>query len=211
MTAMSRQIGSVRIALAPLGRTWARAKKKIRSLASIDDRYVQTDWLRANRSGSHWAELGREPRRKFGASLALMTAVSRQIGSVRIALLHWAELGREPRRKFGASQALMTAMSRQIGSMRSLCSIGQNLDESQEENSEPRWHWFALHHWRLWLSWDYTTSSRYPFQHHSSPFADHVHWRPGVDNKFSFLRFQRWCRQAPIFRRREECCSFMLL
>ena len=42
-------------------------------------------------------------------------------------------------------------------------------------------------------------------------FADHVHWRAGVDNKFSFLRFKTWCRQAPIFRRWEECCSFMLL
>ena len=42
-------------------------------------------------------------------------------------------------------------------------------------------------------------------------FADHMHWRAGVDNKFSFLRFQRWCRQAPIFRRWEECCSFLLL
>ena len=42
-------------------------------------------------------------------------------------------------------------------------------------------------------------------------FADHVHWHSGVDNKFSFLRFQRWCRQAPIFRRWEECCSLMLL
>ena len=58
MTAMSRQIGSVRIALAPLGRTWARAKKKIRSLASIDDRYVQADWLRANRFGSIGQNLG---------------------------------------------------------------------------------------------------------------------------------------------------------
>ena len=37
-------------------------------------------------------------------------------------------------------------------------------------------------------------------------FADHVHWRAGVDNKFSFLKFKSWCRQAPIFRRWEECC-----
>ena len=42
-------------------------------------------------------------------------------------------------------------------------------------------------------------------------FADHVHWRSGVNNKFSFLRFQRWCRHAPIFRRWEECCSLVLL
>ena len=32
-------------------------------------------------------------------------------------------------------------------------------------------------------------------------FADHVHRRSGVDNKFSFLRFKMWCRQAPISRK----------
>ena len=32
-------------------------------------------------------------------------------------------------------------------------------------------HAFALLHWLLWLSWDSTISSRYPFQHHSSPFC----------------------------------------
>ena len=37
-------------------------------------------------------------------------------------------------------------------------------------------------------------------------FADYMHRRSGVDNKFSFLRFKSWCRQAPIFRRWEECC-----
>ena len=42
-------------------------------------------------------------------------------------------------------------------------------------------------------------------------FADHMHWRTGVDNKFSFLRFKIWGKQAPIFRRWEECCHFMLL
>ena len=42
-------------------------------------------------------------------------------------------------------------------------------------------------------------------------FADHMHRRAGVDNKFSFLRFKIRCRQAPFFRRWEECCSFMLL
>ena len=42
-------------------------------------------------------------------------------------------------------------------------------------------------------------------------FADHVHWRSGVDNKFSFLRFESWCRQTPIFRRWEECCFVFLL
>ena len=39
-------------------------------------------------------------------------------------------------------------------------------------------------------------------------FADHVHWRTGVDNKFSFLRFQSWCRQAPIFWRWEWMLLF---
>ena len=42
-------------------------------------------------------------------------------------------------------------------------------------------------------------------------FTDHMHWRTGVDNKFSFLRFKIWSRQALIFWRWEECCSFMLL
>ena len=37
-------------------------------------------------------------------------------------------------------------------------------------------------------------------------FADHVHRRSGVNNKFSLLRFKIWWRrQAPIFRRWEEC------
>ena len=37
-------------------------------------------------------------------------------------------------------------------------------------------------------------------------FADHMHRRSGVDNKFSFLRFKGWWRrQTPIFRRWEEC------
>ena len=38
-----------------------------------------------------------------------------------------------------------------------------------------------------------------------------MHSRAGVDNKVSFLRFQRWCRQAPIFRGRKKCCFFLLL
>ena len=38
-------------------------------------------------------------------------------------------------------------------------------------------------------------------------FADHVHWRSGVDNKFSFLKFKTWGKLAPIFRKWEECCS----
>ena len=37
-------------------------------------------------------------------------------------------------------------------------------------------------------------------------FADHVHRRSGVDNKFSFLWFNCWWRRwTPIFRRWEEC------
>ena len=42
-------------------------------------------------------------------------------------------------------------------------------------------------------------------------FADHMHRLAGVDNKFSFLRFKIWCRQAPVFRRWEECCFVLLL
>ena len=42
-------------------------------------------------------------------------------------------------------------------------------------------------------------------------FADHMHRRAGVDNKFSFLRFKIWCRLAPIFRMWEECCFVFLL
>ena len=41
----------------------------------------------------------------------------------------------------------------------------------------------------------------------NSADADHVHRRSGVHNKSSFLMFKSWwCRQAPIFRRWEECC-----
>ena len=43
-------------------------------------------------------------------------------------------------------------------------------------------------------------------------FADHVHRRSGVYNKYCFLRFKCWsCRQAPIFWRWEECCFIFLL
>ena len=41
-------------------------------------------------------------------------------------------------------------------------------------------------------------------------FANHMHRRSGVDNKFSFLRFKSWCRQTPIFRKWEECCFVFL-
>ena len=36
------------------------------------------------------------------------------------------------------------------------------------------------------------------------------HRRSRVDNKFSFFRFKIWCRQAPIFRRWQECCFIFL-
>ena len=42
-------------------------------------------------------------------------------------------------------------------------------------------------------------------------FADHVHWRSGVDNKFSSFRFKSWFKQASIFWRWEECCFVLLL
>ena len=63
--------------------------------------------------------------------------------------------------------------------------------------------------------YDYRRTTRFRQNIHLSItqviFADHVHWRSGVDNKFSFLKLKSWCRQAPVFRKREECCSFMLL
>ena len=42
-------------------------------------------------------------------------------------------------------------------------------------------------------------------------YADHMHWRSGVHNKFSFLRYKIWCGKAPIFGRWEESCFFLLL
>ena len=62
---------------------------------------------------------------------------------------------------------------------------------------------------------DYRRTTRFRQSIHFSIiqilFADHVHRRSGVHNKFSFIRFKSWCRQAPIFRRWEECCSFFPL
>ena len=50
---------------------------------------------------------------------------------------------------------------------------------------------------------DYRRTARFRQSIHFSItqvlFADHMHWRTGVDNKFSFLRFKIWCRQAHIF------------
>ena len=63
--------------------------------------------------------------------------------------------------------------------------------------------------------YDYRWTPRFRQSIHCSRIqvlvADHVHWRSGIDNNFSFLRFQRWCKRAPIFLWREECCFFMLL
>ena len=42
-------------------------------------------------------------------------------------------------------------------------------------------------------------------------FADHMHRRSEVHNKFSFLKCKSGCRQAPIFRRWEEWCFIFLL
>ena len=52
---------------------------------------------------------------------------------------------------------------------------------------------------------DYRRSTRFRQNIHFSItqvlFFDHVHWRSGVDNKFSFLKFQRWCTYFPKVRR----------
>ena len=64
--------------------------------------------------------------------------------------------------------------------------------------------------------YDYRRTARFRQNIHISAslksfFADHMHRRAGVDNKFSFLRFTSWCKQAPVFRRWEERCFFLLL
>ena len=64
--------------------------------------------------------------------------------------------------------------------------------------------------------YDYRGTSRrrhgFQFSRIQVLFADHVHRRVGVYNKFSFLRFKSWwCKQAPIVRRWEECCFVFLL
>ena len=62
--------------------------------------------------------------------------------------------------------------------------------------------------------YDYRRTARFRQSIHFSItqvlLADHMHRRAGVDNKFSFLKFKSWCRKAPIFRKWEECCSFMV-
>ena len=59
--------------------------------------------------------------------------------------------------------------------------------------------------------WTFRRRQSFQFSRIQVLFADLVHRRSGVYNKFSFLRFKGWCRQAPIFRRWEECCSLVLL
>ena len=63
--------------------------------------------------------------------------------------------------------------------------------------------------------YDCRRTSRRPQRIHFSRiqvlFADHMHRRAEFDNKFAFLRFKSWCRQAPIFRRWEECCFVFLI
>ena len=91
----------------------------------------------------------------------------------------------------------------------------------EDFHSQEYIQFFAIHNclfMRLHLSMgghDYRRTARFRQSIHFSItqalFADHMHWRTGVDNKFSFLRFKNWCRQAPIFRKWEECCSFFLL
>ena len=53
--------------------------------------------------------------------------------------------------------------------------------------------------------YDYRRTARFRQSIHFSItqvlFADHMHRRAGVDNKFSFLKFKRWCRQATYFPR----------
>ena len=41
-------------------------------------------------------------------------------------------------------------------------------------------------------------------------FADHVHWRTGVDNKFSFLKFKIWCRRT-YFPKVKRMLLFLVL
>ena len=91
----------------------------------------------------------------------------------------------------------------------------------EDVHSQEYTQFFDIHNclfMRLHLSiggYDYRRTTRLRQSIHFSItqvlFADRMHWRTGVDNNFSFLRFKISCRQAPIFRRWEECCSFVLL
>ena len=73
-------------------------------------------------------------------------------------------------------------------------------------------HASALHHWLLWPSSDFSTSSKVSNSAEFKSFvADHVHRRSRVYNNICFLWFNSWWRrQAPIFRRWEECCLIFL-
>ena len=80
----------------------------------------------------------------------------------------------------------------------------------EDSNSQEYIQIFDIHRslfMRLHLS---NGGSKYPFQQNSSLFAEHVHRRSRVDNKFSFLKLKIWCKQAPTFRRWEECCFVFL-
>ena len=61
--------------------------------------------------------------------------------------------------------------------------------------------------------YDYRRTARFRQSIHSSItqvlFADHMHWRTGVDNKLSFLRFKSWCRQTPIFPKVRRMLLFL--
>ena len=67
----------------------------------------------------------------------------------------------------------------------------------------------ALLHWRLWLSWDYTTSSKYPFQH-SSLLADHFHRRSRVQKQILVPQVQELTQASTYFPkvRRMLLCFF---
>ena len=75
------------------------------------------------------------------------------------------------------------------------------------------WHALLLHF--SIGGYDYRRTTRFRQNIHFSIiqvfFADHMRRRARVDNKFSFLKLKSWCKQAPIFRRWEECCFFLAL
>ena len=82
---------------------------------------------------------------------------------------------------------------------------------SEDFHSQEYIQFFDIHRclfMRLHFSiggYDYRRTARFRQSIHFSiiqvVFADHVHRRTGVHNKFSFLWFKSCCRQTPIFRR----------
>ena len=69
-----------------------------------------------------------------------------------------------------------------------------------------------LLHWRLWLSLDFTISSKYPFQHHSSPFLLIICIeRAGVDNKFPFFSGLRVDAGKHLVSEGEKNTAFIFL